>query len=146
MVMIWGGQVWWGCFGGEGRRGVDRQDTASVVSQRAGSAPGDLISDHTGAIARFLVGNSLFECRYVIQNGRQVGEAAAARWTRVPRQCPMQSNGAASWDRRRAAFDADRINQSLLWLLVVGFNCSLVQMLAGPPDKAPLAGGPWRQA
>jgi hypothetical protein len=37
-----------------------RQYTASVVAQRAGSTPGDLISVYTGAIARFLVGNLPF--------------------------------------------------------------------------------------
>lgn len=37
-----------------------------VVSQRAGRAPGTLVSVYTGAIARFLVGNSCFKCLYVI--------------------------------------------------------------------------------
>jgi hypothetical protein len=54
--------------GGLAEKGVagSRHYTASVVSQRAGSAPGDLISVYTGAIARFLVGNSPSTCRYVI--------------------------------------------------------------------------------
>jgi hypothetical protein len=51
--------------------------TAGVVSQRIGSAPGIPISVYTGAVARFLVGNSPSTCPYVIWQ-RQAGEKGAA--------------------------------------------------------------------
>jgi hypothetical protein len=67
-------------------RGVKTHNSNAkvVVSQRAGRAPETLISVYTGAIARFLVGNSPFKCLYVIQRAGSREAASGALVSRAP--------------------------------------------------------------
>ena len=56
-----------------------------VVSRRVqGAQPEALISVYTGAIARFLVGNSPFKCLYVIQRAGSREAASGALVSRAP--------------------------------------------------------------
>jgi len=72
-------------------RGVNTEYTASVVPQRAGSAPGTLISVYTGAIARFLVGNSPFNACTSFEGTGKSERLQAAGWSRLAPPAPLQA-------------------------------------------------------